>query len=72
MSDDQPNSNSWASSSPPPSPADAAENLEKAITFMIHAYLQKGLIKKGDIVNMLEEVIQHVERETRTDISSKR
>jgi len=52
----------WPSASPPPSPADAADKLDKAITFMIQAYLQKGLIKRADIVQMLDDVMKIIEK----------
>ncbi|MGI0049128.1 MAG: hypothetical protein ACREAW_06265 [Nitrososphaera sp.] len=41
--------------------ADAADRLEKAINFMITTFLDDGLIQKGDVVNLLEDIIQTIE-----------
>ena len=52
-------------SSPPISfSADAADRLEKAINYMITTFLDDGLIQKGDVVNLLEDIIQTIESPT--------
>jgi hypothetical protein len=49
---------------PPPVPsADAAGNLEQAILFMITAYLDQGLVERSDVINLLEDAIQRIERD---------
>lgn len=40
---------------------DAANRLEKAINYMINTFLDDGLIQKGDVVNLLEDIIQTIE-----------
>jgi hypothetical protein len=44
-------------------PADTAGRLERAIMYMLDAYLSQGLIERSDIVNLLEDIIQRMERD---------
>ena len=49
---------------PPPVPLpDAAGKLEQAILFMITAYLDQKLVEKSDVINLLEDAIQRIERD---------
>lgn len=41
----------------------AADRLELAILFMIKTYLDGGLVERTEVVNMLEDVINRVEKE---------
>ena len=53
-----------ATRSPPLGPsADAAEKLEKAILFMVTAYLEQKLVERADVINLLEDAIQRIERD---------
>lgn len=49
----------------PAPPADAAGNLEQAILFMITAYLDQELVERSDVINLLEDAIQRIERDGR-------
>ena len=40
----------------------AADRLELAILFMIRTYLDGGLVERTEVVNMLEDVINRVEK----------
>lgn len=40
----------------------AADRLELAILFMIRTYLDGGLVETTEVVNMLEDVINRVEK----------
>lgn len=49
---------------PPNAPsADAVGKLEQAILFMITAYLEQGLVERKDVINLLEDAIQRIERD---------
>jgi hypothetical protein len=51
---------------PAPSPLSSpnpADRLELAILFMIKTYLDGGLVERTEVVNMLEDVINRVEKE---------
>jgi hypothetical protein len=59
------------SSSPPTYPSsifspDATAKLGQAIKFMVTTFLNEGLVQKADVVNLLEEIIQTIEKETQT------
>ena len=43
--------------------ADAAGKLEQAILFMITAYLDQELVARSDVINLLEDAIQRIERD---------
>ena len=45
--------------------AEAVDRLEQSIKFMITTLLEDGLIQKGDIVDMLEDIIQTI-KDTRS------
>lgn len=47
----------------PISSPNAADRLELAILFMIKAYLDGRLVERTEVVNMLEDVINRVEKE---------
>jgi hypothetical protein len=58
-------------SSPPPAifSADAADKLEQAIKFMVMTFLSDGLVQRAEVVNILEEVVQMIQRDPGTDAS---
>lgn len=43
--------------------ADAVGKLEQAILFMITAYLEQELVERKDVINLLEDAIQRIERD---------
>lgn len=45
--------------------AEAVDRLEQSIKFMITTLLEDGLIQKGDIVDLLEDIIRTI-RDTRS------
>jgi hypothetical protein len=51
----------------PPSPSsfsvDASDKLEQAIKFMVTTFLNDGLVQKAEVVNILEDIIQSIERD---------
>jgi hypothetical protein len=53
--------NMASSSSPISFSAEAADRLEKAINYMITTFLDDGLLQKGEVVNLLEDIIQTIE-----------
>ncbi len=42
---------------------DAADRLELAMLFMIRSYLDGKLVEKRQVVNLLEDLINRIERE---------
>ena len=52
-------------SSPPPSifSPDATDKLGQAIKFMVTTFLNDGLVQKEDVVNLLEDIIQTIEKD---------
>ena len=52
------------------SSADPVDSLERAITYMLRAYLSQGLVPKHKVINMLEDVIQKMHEPDPTHVSN--
>ena len=49
--------------------SDSAEKLERAIKYMVTTFLNGGLIDRAEVVNLLEDIIQSIERDPSSHFS---